>query len=587
MINDFGGDGVGPEDEIKLTNYSQWITIKDGDGSPGGHITRRVGREPKLHVTSPPPLRDIQLFQSMGGFDEWPFNEFANSTRNFLEGFWTPANSSDPTSGRANHNRAHVYIGGHMRTITISANDPIFWLNHAFVDCQMQQWYRRELVRTGRMPDFGIESGAKQGHNYNDIMFPFFPFVSSSDRWASSLDMGFACEIIPIYTDPAPSIQQGDDVREQTLDVITNNLPPIPTSPEIPPPTVAVIGLGIGGMVAAYELQCAGFRVEGFEASQDVGGRAATASSEFTGEQRAERGPMRFPCSHWAVHRYAAKLGLPMRQFKNNNPEALFLLSCLDNKPVPGRVLNPNHESFDPKLWEQLYTCFGVSRPHERLPSGQLLDQAFQPVIEHVLLMHKQGKDTVAWQQAIEIFDGYSLREYLVNFAELSDGAVEMILTVEGLASLADVSVVEIFRDFIGHWWDDECYYELPADYMTNPLYEGIRDRNHKLWEFSDGSSALSNAFLPLLNGSRLHFGAMVTGLDYIGTQVNVNWLNGVNRRNKRFDFVVLAVPFTIMRTWEITPASAFRPSKNRVIRNSVAITSTKVLVQVHNRSVV
>ena len=79
---------------------------------------------------------------------------------------------------------------------------------------------------------------------------------------------------------------------------------------------VAVIGGGIGGMAAAYELQKCGADVTLFESGDRVGGRCysiALGSSDI-----AEMGAMRFPPSEDLLYYYAAELGF---KFEDNFPD--------------------------------------------------------------------------------------------------------------------------------------------------------------------------------------------------------------------------------------------------------------------------
>lgn len=79
---------------------------------------------------------------------------------------------------------------------------------------------------------------------------------------------------------------------------------------------VAIVGGGIAGLVAAYELMKLGLRPVVYEASR-LGGRLR--SQEFEGAEGivAELGGMRFPVSSTAFFHYVDKLGLETRPFPN------------------------------------------------------------------------------------------------------------------------------------------------------------------------------------------------------------------------------------------------------------------------------
>ena len=80
---------------------------------------------------------------------------------------------------------------------------------------------------------------------------------------------------------------------------------------------VAVIGGGLSGIVAAYELMKAGLRPVVYEADE-IGGRLRTVG--FPGcdpELTAEMGAMRFPASSTALQHYIDLVGLKTRPFPN------------------------------------------------------------------------------------------------------------------------------------------------------------------------------------------------------------------------------------------------------------------------------
>ncbi|NEK84739.1 NAD(P)-binding protein [Blastococcus saxobsidens] len=80
---------------------------------------------------------------------------------------------------------------------------------------------------------------------------------------------------------------------------------------------VAVVGAGISGLVAAYELMKLGLKPVLYEASQ-IGGRLRSARFEGApAEIVAELGGMRFPVSSTAFYRYVDLLGLDTRPFPN------------------------------------------------------------------------------------------------------------------------------------------------------------------------------------------------------------------------------------------------------------------------------
>ena len=97
--------------------------------------------------------------------------------------------------------------------------------------------------------------------------------------------------------------------------------------------SVVVLGAGIAGLVSAYELRRAGYRVTLLEARNRVGGRAWTIRggdavehmghplqrSAFSKGLYFNAGPARIPSWHHAVLGYAKRLKVPMEVFVNSH----------------------------------------------------------------------------------------------------------------------------------------------------------------------------------------------------------------------------------------------------------------------------
>jgi len=84
---------------------------------------------------------------------------------------------------------------------------------------------------------------------------------------------------------------------------------------------VAVVGAGISGLVAAYELMKLGLKPVVYEASR-IGGRLRSQAFEGAEGMVADLGGMRFPVSSTAFYHYVDMLGLETRPFPNPLTEA-------------------------------------------------------------------------------------------------------------------------------------------------------------------------------------------------------------------------------------------------------------------------
>src|SRR5512132_4078047 len=82
-----------------------------------------------------------------------------------------------------------------------------------------------------------------------------------------------------------------------------------------PKKRVIIIGAGLAGLSAAYELVKAGHEPFILEAQHRVGGRIYTMREPFSRGLYGEAGAMRIPRSHELTLAYVDKFGLPTSDF--------------------------------------------------------------------------------------------------------------------------------------------------------------------------------------------------------------------------------------------------------------------------------
>lgn len=82
---------------------------------------------------------------------------------------------------------------------------------------------------------------------------------------------------------------------------------------------VIVVGAGMAGLVAAYELTRAGHDPLVLEARPRVGGRVHTLREPFSHDLYAEVGAMRIPKTHDLTIAYCERFGLKLTPFTMGN----------------------------------------------------------------------------------------------------------------------------------------------------------------------------------------------------------------------------------------------------------------------------
>ena len=112
--------------------------------------------------------------------------------------------------------------------------------------------------------------------------------------------------------------------------------------------SVLILGAGLSGLTAAYELQKKGYTVTLLEGRERIGGRVWTLRDGFADGQVAEIGAVRIPDVHEHTLDYAKELGLELDEFPGG--EALYFIGGQrfmhkdgEDWPLPG--LKPNELS--------------------------------------------------------------------------------------------------------------------------------------------------------------------------------------------------------------------------------------------------
>jgi monoamine oxidase len=90
--------------------------------------------------------------------------------------------------------------------------------------------------------------------------------------------------------------------------------------------TVLILGAGMAGLTAAYELLKAGHTPIILEAQNRLGGRVLTLRAPFAEGLHAEAGAMRIPATHDLTHFYCDHFGLTLDPFTMGNPDTYIYL---------------------------------------------------------------------------------------------------------------------------------------------------------------------------------------------------------------------------------------------------------------------
>jgi monoamine oxidase len=303
------------------------------------------------------------------------------------------------------------------------------------------------------------------------------------------------------------------------------------------PARVVVVGAGMAGLVACSELLRAGHDAIILEGQQRVGGRILTLREPFAPGLWAEAGAMRIPRSHRLTMALVDRYRLLTQPFTMDNPDA-YCVFC-------GVRTRRRDLAADP------YALGFEVADHERERAvADLWAAALTPFAQRL----KVEGDT-AWEQIAAEYDQYAVREFL-EAKEWSEGAIEMFGLLFNQEALMNSSFLELLREELG-------------DYYTNLVY------------IDGGTDLLPRAFLPEL-GERIRFGAKMVAVEQSDDSVTVHYRTGAGSFSISGDYVILTVPFPVLRHVEIAPA--FSRAKQRAVRQLHYDASAKVFLQFRRR---
>jgi monoamine oxidase len=299
---------------------------------------------------------------------------------------------------------------------------------------------------------------------------------------------------------------------------------------------VVVIGAGMAGLVAAFELARQGHEVVVLEAQNRVGGRVYTLR-DFAPGLYAEAGAMRLPRAHDLTLEYCALFGLELRPFLMGNPKGLVFvggerMTLEEAQASPGRL------------------SFSLD-PHEQ---GRTADAMWEEAIADIRSLHEREGEA-AWEAIVAEYDRFSLYEFL-RARGFSEGAIEYYAVMNFVEADMHNAFVEVLREDLGKAYVDMQEIVGGSDLLPRAFYEQLRDR--------------------------IRFGAEVYALGQDERGVTVHFKTEAGRFTETGDYAVCTVPFPVLRTIEVlTP---FSHEKQRAIRQLNYHASTKVLFQVSRR---
>lgn len=299
---------------------------------------------------------------------------------------------------------------------------------------------------------------------------------------------------------------------------------------------VVIIGAGMAGLVAGFELARQGHEPVILEAQNRVGGRIYTLRT-FAPGLYAEAGAMRIPRVHELTLEYCRMFGLRLRPFMMDNPRAPVYLA--------GRRMTLEQLSRDPSL-----IPFELSSRERGRSYDELWAEATREVRE---LYEREGE--AAHEILGREYDKYSIRDFLKRQG-FSEGAVELFGIMSYREANLGASVVEQLREILGRAFEDMQEIAGGMDLLPNAFYRGLR--------------------------RHVRLGAQVVAVDQDAEHVSVRYRTASGTFCETGDYCICTVPFGVLRHLDFVPHLS--KGKYRAIRSLNYNPSTKILLQVRHR---
>ncbi len=300
---------------------------------------------------------------------------------------------------------------------------------------------------------------------------------------------------------------------------------------------VLILGGGIAGLVAAFELKRQGHEPLVLEAQHRVGGRVQTIR-DFAPGLYAEAGAMRIPRVHDLTLAYCDLFGLELRPFVMGNPNTLVYIDG-QRMTVEDADRQPDRLPFDLADHEKGKTW------------SQLWNEATSEFREQYEVGGQESLDSL-----LHTYDQYSIREFLV-MRGFSEGALELYGVMSFRESNMNAAVVEQLREIVGRSFED-------------------------MQEIVGGMDMLPRAFYAEI-GDNVRFGAEITSIEQSPDDVTVHYRTHSGRYSAKGDYAICALPFSVLREIEVV-GQGFSREKQKAIRELNYNASGKILFQVRHR---
>ena len=306
------------------------------------------------------------------------------------------------------------------------------------------------------------------------------------------------------------------------------------------PKQITILGAGIGGLVAAYELEKLGHQVEIWEGSNRIGGRVWT--HRFGDEPDApygELGAMRIPKEHQHTLHYIYEMGLghKLGKFTTIFEEQNALMN------IQGQVFRMKDA---PEIFEQRYQEIFSAKEYSQ--KTRLFAAWLKTIIDAIA----PGSLRASFEQ--------DLKSHLMD--ELEKLELELFFSEDGDTI-----------DLQGFIKANPCFRDHCSKALDMFLSDILLETSHDLLQLEGGMDQLIQRLAATIKAP-IKCNREVVDLRVQENSVEVSWLENGELQTRSCDYVLCTIPFSILKKMEL---SGFDEQKLASIHNTVYCPGTKV----------
>jgi monoamine oxidase len=304
------------------------------------------------------------------------------------------------------------------------------------------------------------------------------------------------------------------------------------------PKKVIIIGAGLAGLSAAYELTQAGHDVTVLEARTRPGGRVHTLRDPFAEGLYAEAGATRIPNHHHFTLKYAELFGLTLDPFEPTDLPSVYHVRGKRIQVTPGKK---SEWPYDLTAEERALGLRGMRQKYIWSMLGDLGDVT-----------------DPSWPRP-EI-----LRKY--DHMNRSDFWRSRGASPEAIALLSLGGI------------DDRTETWSTLFMLRN---QALNQKFERYYKIRGGNDLLPKCFADRLS-KKIHYSVPVVRIEQSAEDIKAIFLRAGSHHTLTGDYLVCAVPFTVQKNIEVAPP--FSVEKQRAIEQLPYLSASKIFLQSKKR---